>query len=131
VGTRSRRLGVKGRSFNSCQPDKVFILVGSHSCLRWRTSCSIRARRDGLRPNPGHALQGWHPACACVVSDEPPATRSKGLVLDWRRHSYRWSALVVTVRSEAGRRWVVQEWVDAERLRPVRSGPNRRQLRDH
>jgi hypothetical protein len=47
-----------------------------------------------------------------------------GLVLDRRRHSYRWLALVVSVRTEAGRPVVVQEWVDAERLRPVRSDPN-------
>jgi hypothetical protein len=52
----------------------------------------------------------------------------QGLVLDWRRHSYRWSALVVTVRIEDGPPVVVQEWVEAERLRPVRSDPNRRGL---
>ena len=52
----------------------------------------------------------------------------QGLVLGWRRHSYRWSALVVTVRVENGRPVVVQEWVPAERLRPVRSDPNRREL---
>lgn len=50
-----------------------------------------------------------------------------GLVLDWRRHSYRWTALVVTVQLESGAR-VVQEWVPAERLRPVRSDPNSRSL---
>ncbi len=53
----------------------------------------------------------------------------QGLVLDWRRHSYRWSALVVTVRVEqGGRPVVVQEWLPAERLKPVRSDPNGRQL---
>jgi hypothetical protein len=52
----------------------------------------------------------------------------QGLVLDWRRHAYRWSALVVTVRLEDGRPVVVQEWVEAERLSPVRSDPNNRGL---
>jgi hypothetical protein len=55
----------------------------------------------------------------------------QGLVLDWRRHSYRWSALVVTVRLVEGRPVVVQEWVEVERLRPVRSDPNRRELRGY
>ena len=39
-----------------------------------------------------------------------------------------WSALVVTVQDGGGRPVVVQEWVEAERLRPVRSDPSRRQL---
>ncbi len=53
----------------------------------------------------------------------------QGLVLDWRRQSYRWTALVVTVETDdAGRPVVRHEWVDAERLRPVRADPNRGQL---
>ena len=48
----------------------------------------------------------------------------QGYVLDWRHHSYRWSTLVVTVRVEDGRAVVVQEWIEAERLRPVRADPN-------
>jgi hypothetical protein len=36
----------------------------------------------------------------------------QGLVLDWRRHFYRWSALVVTVSADdAGWPIGVQEWV--------------------
>ena len=49
-------------------------------------------------------------------------------MLDWRRRSYRWSALVVTVLEQDGRQTVVQEWVEAERLLPVKSDPNRRGL---
>lgn len=46
----------------------------------------------------------------------------QGLVLDWRRQSYRWSALVVTVRTDdEDRPVVVHEWLPAERLRPVKS----------
>lgn len=41
----------------------------------------------------------------------------QGLVLEWRRESYRWSALVVTVRLEVGKPVVVQEWTEAERRR--------------
>ncbi len=52
----------------------------------------------------------------------------QGYVLDWRRQSYRWLALVVTVRLEEGRPVVMQEWIAAERLKPVRSDPNGRQL---
>jgi len=51
------------------------------------------------------------------------------LVLDWRRQGYRWAALVVTVRADdQSRPLVLHEWVDAERLRPVKSDPNRREL---
>ncbi len=70
---------------------------------------------------PGHAVRLGHSA-------RPAGSARPGQVLDRRRHSYHWSALVVTVRIEAGRPVVVQEWVPAERLRPVRSDPNRRQL---
>ena len=40
----------------------------------------------------------------------------------------RWSALVVTVTLEDGRPVVVQEWIDADRLEPVRSDSDGRQL---
>jgi hypothetical protein len=48
---------------------------------------------------------GWSSTGGVQV---PPV---QGLVLDWRRHSYRWAALVVTVRFENSRPVVVQEWV--------------------
>lgn len=47
-------------------------------------------------------------------------------MLDWRRRSHRWSALVVTVETDDADRPVLrQEWVDSERLWPVRADPNR------
>jgi hypothetical protein len=59
-----------------------------------------------------------------VAQPGPQVPPVQGLVLDWRRHSYRWSALVVTVRLQDGEPVIVQEWVEVERLRPVRSEPN-------
>jgi len=54
----------------------------------------------------------------------------QGLVLEWRRHSYRWSALVVTVYTDDhGQPTVVQRWVPAEELVPVKSDPNMRRPR--
>lgn len=48
----------------------------------------------------------------------------QGLVIAWRRHSYRWSALVVRVdESQPGGR-MIQDWIALERLLPVRSDPN-------
>ena len=49
----------------------------------------------------------------------------QGLVIAWTRHSYRWSALVVRVDDTAGGGRTVQDWLPLERLRPVRSDPNR------
>lgn len=51
----------------------------------------------------------------------PPAP---GLVIDWRRHSYRWSALVILIDVQGDGRPVVQRWVPVERLIPIRSDPN-------
>ena len=82
-----------------------------------------QSRKDRGWPRPRTTRFVWVSQTGLQV---PPA---QGLVLDWRRQSYRWSALVVTVRAdEHGRPVVLQEWVEAERLRPVRSDPNYRQL---
>ena len=78
----------------------------------------VGQRRDRGWPKPRHTRFVWVTAPG---RQGPPV---QGLVLDWRRHSYRWSALVVTVRIEDGQPLVVQEWFDADRLRPVRSDPN-------
>jgi hypothetical protein len=78
-------------------------------------------RKDRGWPKPRHTRFVWVSQPGLQV---PPV---QGYVLDWGRHSYRWSALVVTVRVEEGRPVVVQEWVELERLKPVRSDPNRRQ----
>ena len=79
-------------------------------------------RKDREWPRPRHTRFVWVRQSGTLT---PPV---QGLVLDWRRHAYRWSALVVTVRLEDGRPVVVQEWVEAERLSPVRSDPNNRGL---
>ena len=79
-------------------------------------------RRDKQWPKPRSTRFVWVAQPGLQV---PPV---QGLVLDWRRRSYRWSALVVSVRVEDGQPVVVQEWVDVERLKPVRSDPNGRQL---
>ena len=49
----------------------------------------------------------------------------QGYVLEWRSHSYRWTALVlVSSVDEEGRPTATQQWVPAERLTPVRSDPD-------
>jgi hypothetical protein len=61
-------------------------------------------RRDQEWPRPRNTRHVWVSPTSTL---EAPL---QGYVLDWRRHSYRWSALVVTVRSDAdGRPVVVQE----------------------
>ncbi len=79
-------------------------------------------RKDREWPRPRTTRFVW------VTQPGPQVPPVQGYVLDWRRHSYRWSALVVTVRLEEGRPVVVQEWVAAGRLRPVKADPNGRRL---
>ncbi|GAA1428476.1 hypothetical protein GCM10009616_08160 [Microlunatus lacustris] len=81
--------------------------------------------REAAALTPRHTRFVWVSQPGLQV---PPV---QGYVLDWRRHSYRWTALVVTVRLEDGGPVVTQEWVDVERLRPVRADPNKRQLGDY
>lgn len=53
---------------------------------------------------------------------EPP---TQGFVLEWRRQSYKWSALVQYVQqSKDGPAVYVQEWLPLDRLWPVKSDPN-------
>ncbi|GAA4731167.1 hypothetical protein GCM10023350_13100 [Nocardioides endophyticus] len=47
----------------------------------------------------------------------------QGYVVGWRRHSYRWSALVTYVAVDDPERPLVQMWLPRERLLPVRSRP--------
>jgi hypothetical protein len=64
-----------------------------------------------------------------VAQPGPQVPPLQGLVLDWRRNSYRWTALVATVHlAEEGRPPMGHEWVEAERLWPVRTDPNGRQF---
>lgn len=56
---------------------------------------------------------------------EPPR---QGLVVAWRRRSYRWSCLVVLVDDQVedgDEPVVVMRWVSADQLRPVPADPNR------
>jgi hypothetical protein len=49
----------------------------------------------------------------------------QGYVLEWRRHSYRRTALVlVSDTDDQDRPTATQQWIPAERLAPVRSDPN-------
>jgi hypothetical protein len=46
-------------------------------------------------------------------------------VLEWRRHSYKWFALVQYVQQDKDSPTTyVQQWFPAERLWPVKSDPN-------
>ena len=60
-----------------------------------------------------------------VRPEQPGVAPVQGYVLEWRRHSYRWTALVlVSGADREGRPTASQQWVPAERLTPVRSDPN-------
>jgi hypothetical protein len=53
---------------------------------------------------------------------DPP---TQGFVLESRRHSYKWFALVQYVQQEKdGPTVYAQQWFRAERLWPVKSDPN-------
>lgn len=79
-----------------------------------------RSKRDSTWAKPRLTRWVWV-ELAKADKVHPLEDPVQGLVLAWRRHSYRWSALVVWV--DDGR--IVQEWIPAERLRPVRADPNR------
>ena len=54
-----------------------------------------------------------------------PKSPVQGYVLEWRRHSRRWTALVlVSGTDDQGWPTAIQQWVPAERLTQVRSDPN-------
>ncbi len=50
----------------------------------------------------------------------------QGLVLEWRRHAYKWHALTLFVEDEDGPPRFVQQWFPAADLSPVKSDPNDR-----
>lgn len=59
------------------------------------------------------------------LDDAPHAAPVQGFVVEWRRHSYRWFASVVTVATDArGRPRAEVCWIEVERLAPIRSDPN-------
>ena len=70
-------------------------------------------------PPPRNTRHVW------VVGEDHLTPPVQGLVIAWARRSYRWSALVVRVDDTGGAERMVQDWLPVERLRPVRSDPNR------
>lgn len=46
-------------------------------------------------------------------------------MIAWSRHSHKWSALVCRVDESVPGGRLVQDWLPAERLRPVRADPNK------
>ena len=76
-------------------------------------------RKDGRYRIPRATRHVW------VRPDRPDAAPVQGYILDWRRHSYRWTALVlVSGADDQGRPTATQQWLPADRLTPVRSDPN-------
>lgn len=83
-----------------------------------------QSRRERTWPTPRSTRHVWvrlrtaHP-------HEPPR---QGLVVSWRRRSYRWECLVVLVDDVAAHGEdpvVVLRWVAAELVRPVPADPNK------
>lgn len=78
-----------------------------------------QSRVDKTYPPQKHTRHVW------VQQAGPQQPPLQGYVLEWRRHSYRWSALVVvTVVDEKGQPSTCTEWLPAEVLTPVKSDPN-------
>ena len=76
-------------------------------------------KADRLWPRPRTTRHVWVSQPGVQV---PPV---QGFVVEWRRHGYRWWALVLTVHTPAAEPPLTKlEWVRAERLKPVRSDPN-------
>lgn len=78
-------------------------------------------RRDG-RLRPDRAAFTRFEYDVSPVRLTPPV---QGLVIAWNRHHYKWSALVCRVDESVPGGRLVQDWVAAERLRPVRADPNK------
>lgn len=77
-------------------------------------------RLDRTWPVPQTTRHVW-----CQLGDGPHATPVQGFVLEWKRHSYRWWASVLTVsQDDHGRPRTEIRWCEVDRLTPVRSDPN-------
>lgn len=48
----------------------------------------------------------------------------QGYVIAWRRHSYKWAALVAYVMEDVEGKPLVQRWLPRDQLLPVRSVPD-------
>ena len=75
-------------------------------------------RIDREWPAPRNTRHVW------VFGEDRLTPPTQGLVIAWRRHSYRWSALVVRIDESVAEGRVIQDWLPIDRLRPVRSDPN-------
>lgn len=77
-------------------------------------------RLDRTWPVPSATRHIW-----CRLGDGPHDAPVQGFVLEWKRHSYRWWANVLTVTpDEHGRPRSEARWLEVDRLTPVRSDPN-------
>ena len=78
---------------------------------------SRRADREWKRPRVTRHL--W------IRSESRLLPPTQGFVLEWRRQSYMWSALVQYVKEEPEHPpLLLAKWFPAERLWPVRSDPD-------
>lgn len=75
-------------------------------------------KTDREWPAPRNTRHVW------VLGEDRLTPPAQGLVIAWRRHSYRWSALVVRVDESVPEGRTVQDWLPVDRLRPVRTDPN-------
>lgn len=60
-----------------------------------------------------------------VLGEDRLTAPVQGLVIAWNRHRQQWSALVVRVDESVPGGRLVQDWLPAERLRPVRADVNK------
>lgn len=67
----------------------------------------------------GGAPVASHRTRHCWVRDPDAQGEWPGLVLEWRKQGESWLALVVYLPTEGPQMTTVQEWLNAERLRPV------------
>lgn len=81
-----------------------------------------QSRRDKEWPRPRFTRHVW-----VLEAHQPLRMPHQGLVLDWRRYAYRWSAFVayVILTGDHQPERVVTEWIPISRLRAVKRHPDR------
>ena len=78
-----------------------------------------QSRKDREWPTPATTRHVW------VAQEGVQVPPLQGFVLDWRRYSYHWWALVVVVQQpKEGGPVSVTQWLPVERLTPIKSNPN-------
>lgn len=76
-------------------------------------------RRDREWPTPAATRHVW------VAQEDVRVPPLQGFVMDWRRYSYRWWALVLVVETPKDAAPVIlMQWLPVERLTPIKSDPN-------